>query len=302
LFEECLTLSRTQTNIWGTSRALEALAFLSLFQGDFPAAGRHIEQAMIISRDNGFRSEMVKQSANMAVAQWLSGRFAEANEALIEAKGLGSHLGYPFASAFPTIFLGELQALTSGYEEARENIQQGITFIQPDFSSRLFLLGRAYRVMGWLDVAAGHYGRAQDWFEQSLAAYHSLDDEEAVAWTAAGWGQALFGLGSVARAQKMVVEALWTAVELQAYIPLLFLVPITTLLLDHRKEAGWRDRLHALACREPFLAEVPFFTELVWARLTPLKIVPPVEVENLAGLRRELWTAVSQLLAEDILA
>jgi tetratricopeptide (TPR) repeat protein len=238
----------------------------------------------------------------MAVTQWLSGRFDEANLILTEARLSGNELGYPFASAFPTIFYGELLALTNQYEAAREHIQQGITKIRPDFSSRLFLLGRAYRVMGWLELAAGHHGSAQDWFEQSTEAYHSLADDEAAAWTAAGLGQALYGLGNVEKAQKMVVDALWTAVELQAYISLLFLIPITTLLLDYRKEANWRERLHTLACREPFLANAPFFTELVWSQLPPLKNVPPVAEENMTGLRRELWTAVSQLLAEDILA
>jgi tetratricopeptide (TPR) repeat protein len=231
----------------------------------------------------------------------LSGRFDDADDIFKKAKALGSELGYPFASAFPTIFHGELLALTNQYEAAREHIPQGITQIRPDFSSRLFLLGRAYRVMGWLELAAGHHGSAQDWFEQSTEAYHSLADDEAVAWTAAGLGQALYGLGSVEKAQKLVVDALWTAVELQAYISLLFLIPITTLLLDYRKENKWRERLHTLACRDPFLARAPFFNELVWSQLPPLKKVPPVEKENLTGLRRELWTAVSQLLAEDIL-
>ncbi|MEJ2747875.1 MAG: tetratricopeptide repeat protein, partial [Anaerolineae bacterium] len=301
LFEECLALSQTQNNVWGTSRALEALAFLSMFQGAFGAAGRTIQQALSISRDNGFRSDMVTQSVNMAVTQWFSGRFDEAKEILTEAKVLGNELGYPFAAALPIIFYGELLALTNEYEAARENIQQGITQIRPDFSSRLYLLGRAYRVMGWLELAGGHYGDAQDWFEQSADAYRSLDDDEAVAWTAAGWGQALYGLGSVEKAQKMVVDALWTAVELRAYIPLLFLIPITTLLLDYQKEDEWRDRLHTLACREPFLAKAPFFTEWVWSQLPPLKNAPPVEEENLTELRRELWTAVAQLLVEDVL-
>ncbi|MCA9873336.1 MAG: tetratricopeptide repeat protein, partial [Anaerolineales bacterium] len=301
LFEECLSLSQTQDNVWGVNRALEALAFLSLFQGDFVTAGRYIQQALTISRHHGFRSDIVKQKVNMAVTQWLSGRFEEAESGLTEGKDLGKALGYPFTAAFPAIFYGELQTLTCQYEAARENIQQGITHIQSDFSTHLFLIGRAYRVMGWLELAAGHYGAAQDWFEQSAEAYSSLDDEEAVAWTTAGWGQALLGLGNLEKAQRMVVEALWTAVEIQAYIPLLFLVPITTLLLDYQNQDQWRERLHTLACREPFLAQAPFFNELVWSKLPPLKTTPPVEVANLAELRRELWTAVSQLLAEDIL-
>ncbi|MBK8900082.1 MAG: tetratricopeptide repeat protein [Anaerolineaceae bacterium] len=301
LFEECLALSQTQENVWGASRALEALAFLTMFQGDFVTAGRTIQHALRISRDNGFRSEMVKQSVNLAVTHWLSGRFADSEDLLKKAKTLGSELGYPFAIAFPTIFHGELLALANQHEVARENIQQGITQIRPDFSSRLFLLGRAYRAMGWLELAAGHFGSAQDWFEQSTEAFHALDDDEAVAWTAAGLGQALYGLGNVEGAQKMVVDALWTAVELQAYISLLFLIPITTLLLNYHKENKRRERFHTLACREPFLANAPFFTKLIWSQLPPLKQAPPVEAENLTGLRRELWTAVSQLLAEDIL-
>jgi MalT-like TPR region len=272
-----------------------------MFQGDFTAAERYIQQALTISRDNGFRSDMVKQSVNMAVTQWLSGRFDKAEVTLTEAKVLGNQLGYPFTSAFPTIFYGELLILTHKYEEARENIQQGITRIQPNFASHLFLLGRAYRGLGLLELAAGYFGDAQDWFEQSVEAYHSLGDDEAVAWTVAGWGHALYGLGSVEKAQKMVVDALWTTVELQAYIPLLFLIPITTLLLDYQKEETWRQRLHALSCRVPFLANAPFLTELVWSQLPPLNKVPPTEDENLAGLRRELWATVSQLLAEDIL-
>ncbi len=301
LFEECLALSQTQNNVWGTSRALEALAYLSLFQGAFVAARRHIQQALVISQDNGFRSDMVTQSVNLAVTQWLSGHFTEAQDILTEAKTSGNELGYPFAAAFPTIYYGELLALTNQYEAARENVQQGITHIQPDFSSRLFLLGRAYRVMGWLDLAAGHFGNAEDWFKQSTEAYRSLGNDEAMAWTAAGWGQALFGLGNIEKARQIVSDALWTAVELQAYIALLFLIPITTLLLDYQKEDKWRERLQTLACREPFLAQAPFFNELVWSQFPPLQKVPPVKGENPEGLRRELWTAVSQLLAEDIL-
>jgi len=34
-----------------------------------------------------------------------------------------------------------------------------------------------------------------------------------VVWTAAGLGQALYGLGNVEKAQKLVVDALWTAVS-----------------------------------------------------------------------------------------
>ena len=122
-----------------------------------------------------------------------------------------------------------------------------------------------------------------------------------MAWTAAGWGQALYGLGNVAQAQKIVVDALWTAVELQAFIPLLFLIPITTLLLDYHKEDAWRLKLHTLACREPFLSEAPFFRDQIWSQLPPLEEVPPITHENQAEARRALWTAVSQLLAEDIL-
>jgi tetratricopeptide (TPR) repeat protein len=214
---------------------------------------------------------------------------------------LGKEIDYPWATAFPTIFYGELLALTGHYEAARENLRQGMTGIQRRIIN-LFVVGRAYRAMGWLELVAEQYGEAQDWFEQSAEAYRAMGDDEAVAWTTAGWGHALYGLGNFEKAQKIVVDALWTAVELQAYISLLFLIPITTLLLAHQKQDKWRERLHTLACRVPLLAKAPLFAELVWSQLPPLKKVPPVEEENLAELRRELWAAVSQLLAEDVLA
>jgi tetratricopeptide (TPR) repeat protein len=301
LFEECLALSRTQNNLWGESRALEALAFLALFQGAFAAAGRYLEQAHVIARDNGIRSDMVDDKVNIAVSQWLSGYLEEAEDALAEAKAIGTELGYPWATAYTTIFYGELMALTGRYEVARENIQQGMVSIQRRLANP-FVGGRAYRVMGWLELVAEQYGEAQDWFEQSLEAFRAMGDDEAMAWTTAGLGHAFYGLGNYEKAQKIVVDALWTAVELQAYITLLFLIPITTLLLDHQKQDKWRDRLHTLACRVPLLAKAPFFAQLVWSQLPPLKKAPPVEEENLAELRRELWAAVSQLLAEDVLA
>jgi predicted ATPase len=301
LFEECLALSRTQNNLWGESRVLEALAFLAMFQGAFAAGGRYLEQAFVVARDNGYRSDMVDHKVNIAVTQWLSGYFDEAENALMEARTLGKELGYPWATAFPNIFYGELLALIGQYEAAREYLRQGMTNVRRGISNP-FVPGRAYRAMGWLELAAGKYGEAQDWFEQSADAYRSMGDDEAVAWTTAGLGHALYGLGRVEKVQKMVVDALWTAVELQAYISLLFLIPITTVLLAHQKQDKWRERLHALACRVPFLAKAPFFVELVWSQLPALKKVPPVEEENLAELRRELWAAVSQLLAEDILA
>jgi predicted ATPase/Flp pilus assembly protein TadD len=301
LFEECLALSQTQNNVWGTARALEALAYMAMFQGAFAAGGRYLQQAFTVSRENGFRSNMVFQRGNIAVTQWLSGYFDEAKTILAEATALGKDLGYPHTTAFPTIFYGELLTLTNQYGEARENLQQGMASIRHDLSS-LFLRGRAYRVMGWLELAAGHYGQAQDWFEQSWQAYRSMGDDEAMAWTTAGTGHAHYGLGNVTKAQELVVDALWTAVELQAFIPILFLLPITTLLLAHQGQAKWAERLQTLALRTPFLAKAPFFANFVWSQLPPLKKMPPVEEENLAELRRELWAAVSQLLAEDVLA
>jgi hypothetical protein len=113
---------------------------------------------------------------------------------------------------------------------------------------------------------------------------------------------ALYGLGNVNKAQKMLVDALWTAVELQAYIPLMFLLPVTILLLAERGQKAWAERLHTLGLRVPLLANSQFFTDLLWAQLPQLKETPAVETGPLTELRREVWAAVSQLLAEDVLA
>ena len=301
LFEECLALSRTQNNLWGVVVALEALAYLCMFQGEFAAGGRYLQQAFAIAQDNGFRSDMINEMANIGVVQWLSGHFDEAYTATVEARALGNELGYPWAIAFPTIFHGELLVLTGQYDQAREQLRLGMTTTRRSISNP-FIMGRAYRAMGWLELAAGHYGEAQDWFEQSSEAHRSMGDDEALAWTAAGMGHALYGLGNVERAQKVVVDALWTAVEIQAYISLLFLLPVTALLLAHQGQDQWAERLHRVAQRVPLLAGSQLFADLVWSQLPPLKTAPAVEAESSAELRREVWTAVSQLLAEDVLS
>ncbi|MCB8944564.1 MAG: tetratricopeptide repeat protein [Ardenticatenaceae bacterium] len=300
LFEECLALSRTQNNLWGEVRALEALAYLTLFQGVFAASGRYLEQAFIVSRNNGFRSDMMTQRVNIAVVHWFSGHFEQAHDSLIEARALGRELNYPWTIAFPTTLYSELLALTCQYEAAREHVQQGLSILRRGISNP-FVVGRAYRTLGWLALAAGQYGAAQDWFRQSIETYRSDGDDEAIAWSTAGTGHALLGLGNVAQARRVVADALWTAVELQAFIPLLFLLPITILLLTKQGQDKWAERLRLLAMRTPFLAKAPLFAELVWSQLPRLKKAPPIEETAMAELRRELWTAVAQLLAEDVL-
>ncbi len=301
LFEECLALSKTENNLWGIKRALEALAYLAIFRGEFAIGDRCLQQAYAISRDNGFRSDMVNELVDIAVAQWLSGQFQEAQASVLEAKIVGNQVGYPWAVAAPHIFHGEILALMGQYETARGQLQQGMSLIGTTVPNP-YLMGRAHRVMGWLELVAGQYGQAQDWFEQSTKMYQSMGDDEAVVWTAAGTSHALMGLNNVARARQVVVDGLWTTVELQAFIPLLFLLPITTLLLAKEGQDKWVERLQTLALRIPFLAKVPLLASLVWSQLPPLKKKPLVEETALTDLRREIWTAVSQLLAEDTLA
>ena len=301
LFEECLALSRTENNLWGMNRAFEALAYLAIFQGAFAIGSRCLQQAYAISRDNGFRSDMVNELVDIAVAQWLSGQFQEAQASVLEAKTVGNQVGYPWAIAAPDIFHGEILALMGQYETARGQLQQGMSLMGTTVPNP-YLMGRAYRAMGWLELVSGRYGQAQDWFEQSTKMYQSMGDDEAVAWTAAGTSYALMGLNNVVEARQVVADALWTAVELQAFIPLLFLLPITTLLLVKEGQDKWVERLQVLALRVPFLAKAPLLADLVWSQLPSLKKKPLVEETVLTDLRREIWTAVSQLLAEDTLA
>jgi predicted ATPase len=301
LFEQSLTLARTQNSPWAIVRGLESSGYLALFQGSFEDALRCLQEAITIGRENGMRGDVINHLAGMSIAYWLSGRFDEAFPLLLEAQKAGKALGHPWAVAFPTVHLGELQILTGQYEQGREQVQSALLLIR-EAVANTFVTGRVLRAMGWYSLTEGHFGEAQDWFEQSIEEYQKMMDDEAIIWSTAGLSHALLGLGNVAKARTALVDALWTAVEIQSFIPLLFLLPVTALLLHEQGEEAWTNRLHTLALRVPFLANAHFFDSLVWSKLPPLPEAPRVAAESSAELRRELWTAVSQLLAEDVLA
>ncbi len=287
-------LSKAHSDPLGIMGALDSLAYLSMFQGRFEDACRFLQESTHISQSARMLYAPAKMG-NLGVAYYLDGAFEQAREAIESALALAKEAEQSQYRLFPTVFYAELLALEGRYPEALAQAQLARTWaveIDP------FFTGRIFRALGWLALANENYQAAHEHFTESIAQYRILVDDEQVAWSTVGLGYAALGLNKMDKAQEHLTDALWTSIEIQAFIPLLFAVPMAARLLAAQGEHEQAASIYQQASRFRLVAGAKLFADLVGqhipAAASPPPTAPPAD-EN--ELRRALWATGAQLLA-----
>jgi tetratricopeptide (TPR) repeat protein len=155
--------------------------------------------------------------------------------------------------------------------------------------------------LGWVSLVEGKYAEAQQWMQESVAAFRVLDERENIAWSLAALGRASHAMGNRSEAQQHLYEALETAVEIGAFIPLLYIMPIVSLLLVDHGEVEQAIELYSLASQHPFVSQGQLFEDIAGRHITALAASLPsdvVEAAKARGKEREMWDTASELLEE----
>jgi tetratricopeptide (TPR) repeat protein len=302
-FTQNLDLSQAQGNLWGIAGSLEALGALALFQGKFEAGVQLLQRSIAISREMGDRERLVTSLAVLASAYCFCGEFAPAYTAAEEGVVIGQDQRVStYALFYATISLTEANTHAGRYEEVRIQSEKALTLARK--AGVKYLIGWAHKWLGWVALAEEKYGDAHHFFQEevanSLAAWHA----EWRAWALAGLGRAAYGLGNRSEAQQHLVQALRTAVEIQAFIPLLFLLPVISLLLADEAEVDKKERaieVYALAASHPFVAKSRLLADIAGRHIAAVAATLPPELVEAAqsrGRTLDWWAAAAELLAE----
>ncbi len=263
LFQQSLQLSQKQRSREGRAMALTHLGWLALFQGQFEAAIAYLTESAAITRELGNRAWLCQQLCNMATGLWLCGQFDQARERIAEARDSAQAIASPIVEAFVWTYATELNMYAAHYSEARAQARRVLEAVRGAQEPRV--VGLSQGVLGWSRVAEGRYGEAVGSLEDGVAAFLSYNDQEYVAWSLAGLGLALHRLGEHERARRRLFESLKITVEMRAFIPLLHLMPVVSLVVAEADDSRLVERgleLYALAESHPFVPRAPLFADI----------------------------------------
>jgi tetratricopeptide (TPR) repeat protein len=302
VFEEGLALSRAQGNLWGEAQSLSGIGSLALFQGQFEDGLDSLWRAVEISQQVGDRHMMAFDHGICGSAHWLRGRFAEADSLIEQSLAIFEAVGDIVSKLWAITLQGEVRVWAGRYQEARALARTALTLVDSD------VLGtdtaQAHRVLGWVALAREANVEAQEWLAESVAGHREVKSQFAREWLAVtlpAAARAAIGLSNPAEAQAYLVEALEIVLEIGAYIPLLFLLPIVPVLLADVGEVERAVEIYALAERHPFVSNSVLFEDIAGRHIgTAAATLPPevVEAARARGRGRDMWATAAELLEE----
>ena len=150
-------------------------------------------------------------------------------------------------------------------QEAR-NIIQIVNRWTEELFVDAFMGGRFSRICGWLALTDKDYNRAKTDFAESVRLNQMIADDEQVAWSQAGLACAEIGLGNHEEAKHMLMDALWTSIEIQGFIPLIFTLPITVRFLQD-EEPELAAKVYQQIKHLPFITGTSLIQDIVLRHL-----------------------------------
>ena len=296
-YEESLALAKTCRNQWEVVNALESLGYLSIFLGRFEKAFDFFSQSVAITKDLGMPYRALPCQIHMGVTKWLLGEFSQAEVALRDSIILTQDSN-PAARVFPIICYAEYLTIMGRYREADAQIRRVTSLVEGIFVDR-FTAGRLLRVHGYLSMAEKKYAEARLQFQKSIELYQQNSDDEQVAWSQAGLAAVAIHQGDWEEAYQLLTEALWTCIEIQGFIPLLFTLPIVSLYFANQDSERARF-VYAQIQYAPFPARANLFKDVAYDHLpeavrdiSAFEDIIPADFD----LRQRLWTTASEVLS-----
>jgi tetratricopeptide (TPR) repeat protein len=304
LFAQHLQLSRAQSNLWGIVDSLGALGNLARFQGEFKASTYFLQQAVAISWKIGDWEGLARVViARLASAYCFCGNFALASSVAEKGVAIGQNHGVPSVSLFYTnMSLAEAHVHIGRYKAVRTWAEKVPSLAHK--VGRKTLTIWAQKWLGWVALAEERYAEAYHFFQESVANFLTATEVEYRSWALVGLGRAAYGLGDRSEAQQDLVQALRMVAEIQAFIPLLFLLPIISLLLADETDISRKERaveVYALCSTHPFVANSSLLADIAGRHVAAVAATLPPEVVEAAqsrGRKLEWWATAADLLDE----
>jgi tetratricopeptide (TPR) repeat protein len=324
---------------WGLARALAYLGWMVEQLGHFSEAQELCERSLSIRQELGDKRGVADAMLNLGIISWVQGRLDEAQRLLRESvsifwelddwiriaqtfksigevlvrrgqfddglvvlersAGIYDDLGYDFGVWGTYPFLAEAKLHLGRYGEARADAQQGAGYAQR--SKHLWGVAFSQLVSGLAEMAEGAGPEALVLFQASAAAFEGYRHQENQGWVLGPLGLAAREAGDPLLARQCVVGALEIGVDLGAFMPVMYGLPVAALLLANQGAAERAVEAYACACRYEFVANSRWFEELVGQQIRTTEASLPAEVAQAARARgqAQAWDAMAaELLTE----
>jgi tetratricopeptide (TPR) repeat protein len=145
------------------------------------------------------------------------------------------------------------------------------------------------------------YTEAQQVLQESIAIYRKIAQRQDLARALAALGYTARGLGQRPQAWQYLADALRITTEIQAFLPLMYILPAITLLLADQNEEERAVDLYALASRYEFVTNSHWFEDVAGKHITAIAATLSPKVVSAAqerGRARDLWATAEELMVE----
>jgi predicted ATPase/DNA-binding SARP family transcriptional activator len=293
---EGLAISREIGDRVGMEMSLFCLGRDAVFRGEYGAAQQLHQERLGVSRELG-PHELIANSLNdLGYVAWCVGQYREARQLHEQSLALSKDMGIHYAIANSLQRLG-LDALgLVEYSEARKLFQESLSLYQdigvPWHCTDVLLC------QGELANVVGQCAEAARLAQEALSVSQELAYPDLMARSFQVLGDATYGQGDLPKASKCFLQALETAMAVEA-APLALLTLVgTARLLAAKGERERAAELLALVLHHPATWQwakdraAPLVAELE-AKLSPDALAAAQE----RGRTRDLETTVAELLA-----
>jgi predicted ATPase/DNA-binding SARP family transcriptional activator len=336
-FRRSVTLYEEVGDHWGTARALAYQGWMTEQLGRFPEAQELCEKSLSIRRELGDQGGMADAMLQLGIISYVQGRLDEAHRLYRESLGICRALGdwnlmffvlhrvgevlvryglfedglglmesdcdlaldrgYPYGACLLLPFLAKAKVHLGRYEEARADAQHGAAGPYRPWS-----LGFARFVEGLAVVAQGTYPESVALFQESVAVFEELRHKESRGWALGPLGLAACGAGEMALARECVAQALEIGVEMGAFMPVMYGLPIAALLLADQGALERAVEAYACASRYGFVANSRWFEDVVGQQIRTMGASLPAEAEESAQERGWLkdWDVMAAELVYEL--
>jgi tetratricopeptide (TPR) repeat protein len=339
-YEKSVALYEELDDRWGLARALSALGWIVEHLGNYERAEELCSRSLAIRRALGDQRGMADAMLNLGIIAWVQGHLDEADSYLRESVGIyralddwtrmartlknmgevlvrrglfedglaimeGSQgiyedMGDRWGVSDLVAFLAEAHVHLGHYQEAQAWAAQGVALSDKD--KHVWGVGFSQFVQGLATLAEGKYDPALATFQASIDAFARVHHRENHGWALGALGLAAQQAGDTALARRSVAEALEIGIELGAFMPVLYSLPVAALLLAADGAVERTVEVYACARRYPFVANSRWFQDLVAGPLAAAEGRLPEESVAAARARGQAqdWRAMAATLPAEL--
>ena len=155
---------------------------------------------------------------------------------------------------------------------------------------------------GLVAMAEGAGREALVLFQESAAVFEEYRHRENQGWVLGPLGLAAREAGDTVLARQCVVGALEIGVDLGAFMPAMYALPVAALLLADNGAADRAVEAYACACRYGVVADSRWFEEMVGQQIRATTALLPMEAAQAARAQGQAqdWAAMAALVLAEL--